>query len=50
MTKTCDLLLTNAVILTMDVAYTVYPAGAVAISGHSIAAVGDIAALARFVW
>jgi 5-methylthioadenosine/S-adenosylhomocysteine deaminase len=43
MTKSCDLLLTNAVVLTMDVAYTAYPAGAVAITGHSIAAVGDIA-------
>jgi 5-methylthioadenosine/S-adenosylhomocysteine deaminase len=37
---TCDLLLTNALVLTMDEQFTVYRAGAVAISGDSIVAVG----------
>jgi 5-methylthioadenosine/S-adenosylhomocysteine deaminase len=36
----CDLLLTNATVLTMDERFTVYSAGGVAISGDSIAAVG----------
>jgi 5-methylthioadenosine/S-adenosylhomocysteine deaminase len=36
----CDLLLTNAVVLTMDPQFTVHRAGAVAIAGDSIAAVG----------
>jgi 5-methylthioadenosine/S-adenosylhomocysteine deaminase len=35
----CDLLLTNAVVLTMDEQFTVRPGGAVAISGDSIVAV-----------
>ena len=43
MTKTCDLLLTNALVLTMDAHYTQYAAGAVAITGANIVAVGDIA-------
>ena len=33
---TCDLLLTNAHVLTMDDAFTAYPSGFVAISGSSI--------------
>src|SRR5260221_6524811 len=37
---TCDLLLTNAVVLTMDPQFTVYRAGAVAVTGDSIVAVG----------
>ena len=37
---TCDLLLTNAVVVTMDAAFTIHHAGAVAISGDSIVAVG----------
>jgi 5-methylthioadenosine/S-adenosylhomocysteine deaminase len=37
---TCDLLLTNAVVLTMDPHFTVHRAGAVAVTGDSIAAVG----------
>ncbi len=40
---TCDLLLTNAFVLTMDDQFTAYPTGAVAITGDSIVAVGDIA-------
>jgi 5-methylthioadenosine/S-adenosylhomocysteine deaminase len=43
MTKPCDLLLTNAVVLTMDPQYNQYSPGAVAITGDSIVAVGDIA-------
>lgn len=39
----CDLLLTNALILTMDEHFTLYPSGAVAITGDSIVAVGDVA-------
>ena len=37
----CDLLLTNATVLTMDAAFTVHVAGSVAITGDSIVAVGD---------
>ena len=36
----CDLLLTNAIVLTMDPQFTVHSRGAVAITGDSIAAVG----------
>jgi 5-methylthioadenosine/S-adenosylhomocysteine deaminase len=39
----CDLLLTNAQILTMDERFTVHARGAIAISGGAIVAVGDIA-------
>ncbi len=44
MTKPCDVLLTNALVLTMDRDFTQFAAGAVAITGDSIVAVGDIAA------
>jgi 5-methylthioadenosine/S-adenosylhomocysteine deaminase len=37
----CDLLLTNATILTMNEALEVYPRGAVAVTGDRIVAVGD---------
>ena len=40
MAMRCDLLLTNATILTMDERFTIHQAGAIAISGDSIAAVG----------
>ena len=40
-TTTCDLLLTNAHVLTMDEAFTVHPSGSVAIAGGTILAVGD---------
>jgi 5-methylthioadenosine/S-adenosylhomocysteine deaminase len=36
----CDLVLTNATVLTMDASLTVYQAGSVAIAGDSIVAVG----------
>ena len=39
----CDLLLTNATVLTMDARFTVHRSGAVAIAGDSIAAVGPAA-------
>ncbi len=38
--KTVDLILTNAVVLTMDKEFHTYEPGAVAVSGNSIAAVG----------
>ncbi len=37
---TCDLLLTNGLVLTMDPQFTVYRPGAVAVTGDSIVAVG----------
>ncbi|MBF8282371.1 MAG: putative hydrolase, partial [Anaerolineales bacterium] len=40
----CDLLLTNALVLSMDDHFTQYIPGAVAITGDSIVAIGDIAA------
>src|SRR5215216_2418221 len=40
----CDLLLTNAHVLTMDEAFTVHAPGAIAIDGAQILGVGDIAA------
>jgi len=39
-TGRCDLLLTNAIVLTMDQQFTVPSPGAVAVAGDSIAAVG----------
>ncbi|MEQ1760223.1 MAG: amidohydrolase [Vicinamibacterales bacterium] len=44
MRQPCDLLLTNAHVLTMDEHFTAYAAGAVAIRAGAIVAVGDIAA------
>ena len=41
--KPCDLLLANALVLTMDEHFTAYTPGAVAITGDAIAAVGDVA-------
>lgn len=41
MTKTADLMLTNAIVLTMDEAMTVYEPGALAIAGDRILAVGS---------
>ncbi|MBP7690917.1 MAG: amidohydrolase [Anaerolineales bacterium] len=43
---TCDILLTNAIVLTMDEAYTQYAAGAVAVAGDQIVAVGPARQLA----
>jgi 5-methylthioadenosine/S-adenosylhomocysteine deaminase len=39
----CDLLLTNAHVLTMDDRFTAYRRGSVAIGGGSLLAIGDIA-------
>lgn len=45
---TCDLLLTNAHVLTMDDAFTSYASGFVAIAGSSILAVGNSAQAADY--
>jgi cytosine/adenosine deaminase-related metal-dependent hydrolase len=45
--QACDLILRGAQLLTMDARRTVYPAGAVAVRGHSIAAVGSEADVLR---
>src|SRR3954464_4375076 len=42
--RTCDLLLANAVVLTMDPQFTIHAPGAVAIAGDAILAVGAEAA------
>jgi 5-methylthioadenosine/S-adenosylhomocysteine deaminase len=47
-TTTCDLLLTNAHVLTMDEAFTAYASGFVAISGSSILAIGNSAQSAEY--
>ncbi len=39
----CDLLLTNALIVTMDEQFTIHNPGSIAIAGNGILAVGDIA-------
>jgi 5-methylthioadenosine/S-adenosylhomocysteine deaminase len=44
-TKTCDLLLSNAIVLTMDEEFTMYETGAVAIQADSILEVGEEAYL-----
>ncbi|MGH7320304.1 MAG: amidohydrolase family protein [Candidatus Rokuibacteriota bacterium] len=38
--ESCDLILRGAQVLTMDAQRTLYPAGAIAVRGHTIAAVG----------
>src|SRR3954471_1535357 len=43
MPQRCDLLLTGALVVTMDERFTMYPSGAIAISGDAIVAVGDVA-------
>ena len=42
MGASCDLLLTNAHVLTMDEQFTVHASGSVAIAGGAILAVGDL--------
>ncbi len=42
MPTTCDLVLTNAHVVTMDDHYTVYPSGSIAIGGGAILAVGRL--------
>ena len=44
MSQLCDILLTNAFVVTMDEQFTIHPSGAVAIGGNAILAVGDVAA------
>jgi 5-methylthioadenosine/S-adenosylhomocysteine deaminase len=44
MRQPCDLLLTNALVVTMDEQFRIHPSGSVAIAGGAILAVGDIAA------
>jgi 5-methylthioadenosine/S-adenosylhomocysteine deaminase len=44
MTVDCDILLTNAIVLTLDEQFHAYTSGAVAITGDTVVAVGDIAA------
>jgi 5-methylthioadenosine/S-adenosylhomocysteine deaminase len=39
----CDVLLTNATVLTMDAAFSIHAPGAVAVAGDAIAAVGPVA-------
>jgi 5-methylthioadenosine/S-adenosylhomocysteine deaminase len=46
MAETADLLLTGGTVVTMDAAWTVIPAGAVAVRGAAIVAVGSAAELA----
>ena len=41
MRRTCDLLLTNALVVTMDEQFSIYEPGSIAISGSGILAVGD---------
>jgi 5-methylthioadenosine/S-adenosylhomocysteine deaminase len=43
MHQRCDVLLTNALVVTMDEQFHVHAGGAIAIAGNSIVAVGDIA-------
>ena len=43
MPQPCDILLTNAHVLTMDQEFTTWPIGAVAVAGNAIVAVGAIA-------
>ncbi len=43
MRPSCDLLFSNALVVTMDEQFTVHASGSVAISGSAILAVGDIA-------
>ena len=40
--QTCDLLLTNALVLTMDERFAVHASGSVAVRGDTIVAVGDV--------
>src|SRR5688500_10720841 len=44
MGQPCDLLLTNALVVTMDEQFRIYPSGSVGIGGSAILAVGDVAA------
>ena len=41
--RSCGLLLTNALVVTMDERFTIHRSGAVAIEGNTIVAIGDVA-------
>ena len=43
----CDLIITNGCLVTMEARRTIVPHGAIAIKGHTIAAVGPVAAIQR---
>lgn len=43
MSRACDLLLTNALVVTMDEQFTIHLSGSVAVTGNVIAGIGDIA-------
>ncbi|MEX1130003.1 MAG: amidohydrolase family protein [Vicinamibacterales bacterium] len=43
MRQPCNLLLTNALVVTMDEQFRIHPSGSVAVAGSAILAVGDIA-------
>ncbi len=43
MRQPCDLLLTNALVVTMDEQFSIYDPGSIAVTGSAILAVGDIA-------
>jgi 5-methylthioadenosine/S-adenosylhomocysteine deaminase len=43
MRRHCDLLLTNALVLTMDEQFTIHSPGSIAIGGNGILAIGDVA-------
>jgi 5-methylthioadenosine/S-adenosylhomocysteine deaminase len=43
MPQSCDLLLTNALIVTMDEQFTIHSSGSIAMTGSGIVALGDIA-------
>ena len=43
MRRPCDLLLTNALVLTMDEQFSIHSPGSVAITGREIVAIGDVA-------
>src|SRR5437870_3894277 len=45
--KSCDIVIRNSCLLTMDERRTIVPRGAVAVSGHTIAAVGPDAQIAQ---
>jgi hypothetical protein len=49
-TKRCDLLIRNGCLLTMDVQRTAFWRGAIAVIGHSIAAVGREGEILKAWW
>ncbi|HYC14424.1 MAG TPA: hypothetical protein VEC75_09250, partial [Stellaceae bacterium] len=45
--QTCDIVIRNGYVLTMNTQRTTYPVGAIAVRGHSIVAVGPEAQVLR---